>query len=127
MPSVMSLVSVAAGGAIGASARYGVALLLAPGARFPWSTLSVNVLGCFIAGLVVTLLLGREQLSPNLQLFLITGILGGFTTFSAFSLDTLRLAESGQLILASVNVMANVLGALVGVVSGAVLARAIVG
>ncbi len=123
----MSLVSVAAGGAIGASARYGVAVLLAPGARFPWSTLCVNVLGCFIAGLVISLLLGREQLSPNLQLFLITGILGGFTTFSAFSLDTLRLAESGQLILASVNVMANVLGALIGVVSGALLARAIVG
>jgi len=125
MPAIMSLISVAAGGAIGAGARYGVSLLLAPDARFPWPTLCVNVLGCFIAGIVGTWFLSRGQASPNLQLFLITGILGGFTTYSAFSLDTLRLAESGQVNLALLNIMTNVLGALLAVVCGWSLARTI--
>lgn len=125
MPSLISLISVAAGGAIGASARYSVATFFQPSARFPWPTLTVNVIGCFVAGIIGTWLLMRLPVSTNVQLFLITGILGGFTTFSAFSLDTWRLAESGQWSMAGVNVMANMLGSLLAVWCGWWLARAV--
>ncbi len=124
MPSIVSFISVAAGGAIGASMRYGVSLALAPAARFPWPTLSVNVLGCFIAGTLGTWLMAKVTLPVNAQLFLVTGVLGGFTTFSAFSLDTLRLAESGQWSLASLNVLANLVGSLLAVLAGWWLAKA---
>ncbi len=65
----------------------------------------------------------KVSVSANAQLFLITGVLGGFTTFSAFSLDTLRLAESGQWTLASVNVLANLVGSLMAVLAGWWLAK----
>lgn len=125
MPTFLSYISVAAGGAIGAAARYSVSALLAPATRFPWPTLSVNVLGCFIAGVLGTWMLAKIPFTPNLQLFLITGVLGGFTTFSAFSLDTMRLAESGQWSWALLNVLANVLGSLLAVLGGWWLAKAI--
>jgi len=97
MTSMVSVISVAAGGAIGASARYLVSVMVGsqPG-RFPWATLTVNLVGCFIAGALTAWLLARGSLSANTVLFLGTGLLGGFTTFSAFSLESLRLAESGQ-------------------------------
>ena len=127
MTSIVSLISVAAGGAIGAGARYlvSVAVSSQPG-RFPWATLSVNLAGCFIAGGLTAWLLSRGSLSPNFVLFLGTGVLGGFTTFSAFSVESLRLAESGQLTLAAVNVLANVTGCLLAVALGWLLARALV-
>jgi CrcB protein len=83
-----TLVHVALGGAIGASLRYlaGVAALRLAGAGFPWATLSVNVLGSFLMGVFAVHLAGHRA-AP----FLMTGILGGFTTFSAFSLDTVAL------------------------------------
>lgn len=125
MPSLISLISVAAGGAIGASARYGVTLFLGTSSRFPWPTLAANVIGCFIAGIIGTWLITRLPASTHIQLFLITGIFGGFTTFSAFSLDTLRLAESGQWSVAGLNVVANLLGSLLAVGCGWWLARSV--
>lgn len=127
MTSMVSLISVAAGGAIGASARYLVGLVLGsqPG-RFPWATLTVNLVGCFIAGALAAWLLTRGSVSGNTVLFLSTGLLGGFTTFSAFSVESLRLAESGQLSLAAVNVVANLTGCLLAVALGWLLARAMV-
>ena len=92
--------------------------------RFPWPTLSANVLGCLIAGTLGTWLMAKVSVSEYAQLFLITGVLGGFTTFSAFSLDTLRLAESGQWSLASVNVLANLVGSLLAVLAGWWFAKA---
>ena len=124
MQSLISIISVAAGGAIGAAMRFGVSLVLSPGGRFPLATLSANLIGCFIAGILGTWLMARTSVSPQLQLFLITGVLGGFTTFSAFSLNTLRLAESGQWSWALANVLANLIGTLLAVVSGWWLARA---
>jgi len=125
MPSLINLISVAAGGAIGASARYSVAVFFAPSSRFPWPTLSVNVIGCFLAGVIGTWLLMRSPDSLNAQLFLITGILGGFTTFSAFSLETLRLAESGQWSLAGVNMVVNLVGSILAVCCGWWIARTV--
>jgi len=96
---------------------------MAGGSRFPWATMTVNVLGCLAAGFLVGGLLSRLQLSQHAQLFLTTGLLGGFTTFSAFSVDSLRLAETGQLALATTYILVNVLGSLLAVAVGWWLAR----
>ncbi len=125
MPSLMSLISVAAGGAIGATARYGVGAFLSSSGRFPWPTLSVNIIGCFLAGVIGTWFLLRTPVSDNVQLLLLTGVFGGFTTFSAFSLETLRLAESGQWGIAGLNVLLNLFGSLLAVYLGWTLARGV--
>ncbi len=93
------LLAVAAGGAIGAMGRYLVAAqalrLMGPG--FPWGTLTVNVVGSLIMGILVELMALRMNVSPEMRVFLITGVLGGFTTFSAFSLDVSVLMERNAL------------------------------
>lgn len=122
MQSLLSLLSVAAGGAIGASARYGLSVWLGPAVRFPLSTLVANVLGCFLAGILYVVLSQRSE-SSELQLLLITGVLGGFTTFSAFSIDSMKLLESGQWSMFAGNVVLNVLGSLTAVLLGALLVR----
>lgn len=84
------------GGALGAAGRYALTsiLLRVTGPQFPWGTLAVNVLGSLAMGLVFGLLQQRlETLSPELRLFLTVGVLGGFTTFSAFSLDVVSLLQ----------------------------------
>lgn len=90
---------VAAGGAIGASLRHGAGLLslrLLP-QHWPWATFSVNILGCLIMGFVVGwFALKSEAGGQTLRLFLTTGLLGGFTTFSAFSLETMNMLRSGE-------------------------------
>lgn len=97
------LMLASAGGALGAGARYllnvYIGRLWAEGA--PLATLTVNIMGSFAMGLVVTLVAARYAGSPELRIFLATGILGGFTTFSAFSLDFYNLAQSGRVGLAA--------------------------
>lgn len=116
-----NIVLVAAGGAAGSVARHLTVLAaarLAPG--FPWGVMAVNVLGSFLIGLLAFgLLHGRAPLSP----LLITGFLGGFTTFSAFSLDALRLWQAGQGAAAAAYVLGSVALSLGAVVAGATLAR----
>ena len=91
-----TLLQVALGGAIGSAARYltnvGAARLF--GAGFPWGTIIVNVAGSFLMGLLVALLAQRDAM--RLVPFLMTGILGGYTTFSTFSLETIVLLEAGH-------------------------------
>lgn len=91
---MIAVFQVALGGAIGAVLRYASVLLAARvfGAGFPAGTLIVNVLGSFVMGIVAVVVLSRPGLAP----FVMAGVLGGFTTFSAFSLDTLRLIEAGR-------------------------------
>ena len=91
-----TLFQVALGGAIGASARYLTSLgaVRFLGAGFPWGTLAVNVIGSFLMGLLVVVLAQRDD--TRLAPFLLTGLLGGFTTFSAFSLDAMALYEVFQ-------------------------------
>lgn len=83
------------GGCIGSVARYLVATWVQSrsGSLFPFGTLAVNVLGCLVIGALMALAVERESLSPNLRLLLVTGVLGGFTTFSAFGYETLALVE----------------------------------
>lgn len=119
-----SLIYIAAGGALGASLRYGVSMaaLRLGGPGFPWGTLAVNVLGSFAAGFLWALLFETTGRSRLQAVFLI-GMLGAFTTFSTFSLETLRLWDSGQAGWAIANVAANNIGALVAVAGGYLLGR----
>jgi CrcB protein len=95
-------VAVAVGGAIGSVARFWMATAMTAltGPRFPWGTLLINVLGSFVIGLVagVTLTPDRVGMHPDIRIFLMTGICGGFTTFSAFSLQTVELLQAGDVI-----------------------------
>jgi fluoride exporter len=118
---IMTLFQVALGGAIGSVARYMTvfAATRAFGAGFPVGTMLVNVIGSFIIGAAFFLLAARTHLSP----LLITGILGGFTTFSAFSLDALRLWESGAPVQAVIYVVGTLLLSLLAVAAGAALVR----
>jgi len=122
---VTTLIQVALGGALGASGRYltGVAAIRLMGPGFPWGTLAVNVLGSFVMGVVVVVLghLSANRYAP----FLMTGVLGGFTTFSAFSLDALTIWERGQHGLAAVYVAASVILSLGAIVAGLALARSL--
>lgn len=98
-----SLLLVAAGGAAGCVLRYATALLVAPQTiawRFPVATFVVNVLGCLIAGLLIGLAETRAFLTPDVRIVLFTGFLGGFTTFSAFGVETVSLLEKGELLVA---------------------------
>jgi fluoride exporter len=121
----MNVLWVAVGGAIGASARHGVNLACARilGAGFPWSTLIVNVVGCLAMGIIAGLMQQRLQLSDAARLFLTTGILGGFTTFSAFGLDVANLTGKGANGAAFAYVLASVLLSLAAVYAGMTLAR----
>ena len=93
------ILAVAAGGALGAVGRYVVAAqaLRLMGPNFPWGTLTVNVVGSLVMGILVELMALRINLSPEMRAFLVVGVLGGFTTFSAFSLDVSLLLERNML------------------------------
>jgi CrcB protein len=99
------------GGAAGAIARYklgGLILHHSEGWRFPLSTFVVNVLGCLIAGLMAGLVEKHDALSADARLLIFTGILGGFTTFSAFGLETVTLFQKNMPGIAFLNVMSSV-------------------
>ena len=101
--------SVALGGAIGASARYllGSQFGTGLGAGFPWATLTVNIVGSFILGVFVALSAFVWSPSAPLRAFVVVGVLGGFTTFSAFSLEVVLLAERGRLETAALYALAS--------------------
>ena len=124
MFSTLSLVAL--GGAIGASTRYlfGVGVMrLAGPTDFPWAIMSVNVIGSFLMGVFVVAAAqrGLTHFSP----FVMTGLLGGFTTFSAFSLETVTLMERGNIGAASLYVALSVGLSIVGLMVGLAVARGI--
>ena len=106
-----AILLVASGGAIGSVARYlvGVLMTRAFGVNFPYGTLAVNVVGGFLMGFFIGLLARRLDGSMDLRLFVAVGILGGFTTFSSFSLDVAVLWERGELATAMLYVLASVI------------------
>lgn len=97
------------GGFVGSICRYGFSGLLYRllGDRFPYGTLAVNILGCFGIGLLMTLFEERWLVQPNLRLFLTIGILGGFTTFSTFSFETIEMLKGGNMFLGSLNIVGS--------------------
>lgn len=121
------LVIVAAGGAVGASLRHltGMAALRWLGPGLPWGTLIVNVLGCFLMGVFVELLARRFDGSAELRLFVATGLLGGYTTFSAFSLDFATLYERGALMQAFGYVATSVVLSIAALFVGLWVARTV--
>ena len=116
---------VALGGGIGAAARYGVNVWSGRmfGSEFPWQTLIVNVVGCFAMGALIELMTLRFPVGQETRAFLTTGILGGFTTFSAFSLDFAYLVERKQLAAAGGYALASVVVSLIAVFAGMNLIR----
>jgi len=118
---------VAIGGSLGASARYGVNVLFARlfGSSFPWHTLLGNILGCLIMGVLTELMALKLNVSQEVRAMLTTGVLGGFTTFSAFSLDVALLVERKAMLAAGSYVASSVLLSLIGVFAGLHLARAL--
>ena len=113
---------VAVGGAIGSMARLwlGVKVTLLTGLAFPWGTILVNIIGSLVIGFVATLTgpNGRVVVPINAQAFVMVGLCGGFTTFSAFSLQTLELARDGRLMQAGANIILSVVLCLTAVALG---------
>ncbi|MCJ7871657.1 fluoride efflux transporter CrcB [Phaeobacter sp. J2-8] len=118
-----TLMQVALGGALGASARYltGLAVVRLMGHGFPWGTFAVNVLGSFLMGVLVVVL--SQYHATRFAPLVITGFLGGFTTFSAFSLDTVALFERGQMTAAAFYVLASVGLAIAALFAGMMAAK----
>ena len=117
-----------AGGGAGSVLRYAVGLWVEArtGPGFPWGTFAVNVSGCFLIGVLATLADEHAWITPAARLALVTGVLGGFTTFSTFGLETWELVEDGRALLALANAAASVLMGLAAVVIGVQLTRQLV-
>ncbi len=122
----MTYLWVALGSALGGVARYALTKgTLDLSSTFPWGTISINILGCFLIGFfgTFTLVSGRFPVSENIRLFVMVGICGGFTTFSSFTLQTFDLLRNGAWLRAGFNVFASVLLCLLSVALGHLLAH----
>lgn len=120
--------AIGAGGAIGAMARHGVgvASLKLLGPKFPWGTLTVNTMGSFAMGFFIAWLVAREPHSSALRLFIATGMLGAFTTFSTFALDAVTLYRERTLTMAGAYVAASVILSIGSLFAGLALGRSLV-
>jgi fluoride exporter len=126
---MMHVLLVGLGGFIGSILRYGLTGLTQrwTDSEFPFGTLAVNLVGCFLIGILWSLVEYRQWLHPELRIFLTVGILGGFTTFSAFGYETFVLIRDGQYPWALANVAANVIFGIAAVIVGWTLAKAVGG
>ena len=116
------------GGALGSMLRFGLGTWIdttvsKAGQLFPWGTIVVNITGCFVIGVIAGVSMGdRALISPLTRSFIMIGILGGYTTFSSFSLQTLTLAQNNQWGAATANVLISVVLCLIGVWLGSLVA-----
>ncbi len=124
---MQSVLIVALGGAAGAASRHMVGMwaMRLMGTEFPWGTLAVNIVGSLVMGIFIELLALRFQGSNELRLLVATGFLGGFTTFSAFSLDVVTLWERGEAGLAAAYILASVIASIGALFLGLALVRSI--
>ena len=118
---------VGAGGFLGATCRYGITLLISKlgTAIFPWATLTANIVGCLLIGALMSMAGDKPLLEENGRLFFVVGILGGFTTFSAFGYETLLLLKRGNGGLAGAYVVCSVLAGLAAVWLGRLISTAL--
>ncbi|MCI9865229.1 fluoride efflux transporter CrcB [Rhizobium skierniewicense] len=125
----MGFVIVFLGAGVVGAVRHGVNLMVAHllGLGFPWATLSINIIGSLLMGMLTEVFVVRTGLPQELRLFLTTGILGGFTTFSTFSLDAVGLWERGEVSAAILYASASVILAFIVVFAGMALVRGMVG
>ncbi len=114
---MQKILYVGIGGCIGAILRYLVSSKIS-GSQIPLGTLFVNVLGGFLIGLIMEVCISTEFISPNMKLFLTTGILGGLTTFSTFSYETVRFFSDGDIKRGLLNICLNVVLCMGGVMLG---------
>lgn len=122
---MLSVLSIALGGALGAVARHGIHLGAAAwmGPVFPWGTLIVNVAGSFVMGVLVGLFAHIWQPPQEVRAFLTIGFLGAFTTFSTFSLDAVTLYERGEIALSGAYILGSVVLSIAGLFAGLLLVR----
>jgi fluoride exporter len=122
---VRDMAPVAVGGAAGSTARYlvGLAIGSPSGSGFPWAIFTINVTGCFLLGLVMIYLLDIWPPRRDLRLFLTTGVLGGYTTFSTYATGVLRLIQGGAFALADAYALTSLVAGATAVWCGIVLAR----
>ena len=127
MIRMLKIIAVAVGGSIGATARYLVSVWAAErfGADFPYGTLIVNVVGCFIIGIFMTVTTERFIVNPYWRLLITVGFVGGLTTFSSFSYETFRVLEDSNMIMALYNIGLNLLLGFVATWIGIGVARLI--
>lgn len=121
----MQTLAIAAGGALGALTRYWVSTAVYAwlGRGFPWGTLSVNVIGSLLMGILYILLLERLTVSAELRAFLLVGFLGAMTTFSTFSLETVVLLQDADWFKAVVNILVSVVTCVLATLVGMAIAR----
>ena len=119
----MNLFLIAIGGALGSTARYLFAMSVqrASGSLFPFGTFAVNVVGCILFGAIAGAAEQRVQLTPELRMFLLVGVLGGFTTFSSYTFETLALVRDGQFAWGAINLGGQVVAGFAGMWAGYVL------
>ncbi len=117
------------GGAIGAMLRHGAGLMSmrVMGTDFPWGTFAINIFGSLCIGIITGLLALMTTWSQETRLFVVVGVLGGFTTFSAFSLDTILLFERGQIVNAAFYVVGSVMLSVIAAFLGLFVMRAVAG
>jgi len=123
---MQNALAVGVGGFFGCIARYLVGIFIArffDEPAFPFATFIVNIAGCFLIGWLGTLAENVELISPPMQLFIVVGFLGGFTTYSAFGYQTLTLVRDGNVLFALLNVSAHIIFGLGAVWLGALLAK----
>lgn len=122
---MMQVLYVGIGGFIGACLRYGLVIYspLIFGSKLPYGTLIANVVGGILIGLIMKMSATGDLIPPDLRLFLTTGLLGGFTTFSAFSYETVSLFEDGSYLSGTMNISLNLFLSLAGVVLGKFMAQ----
>ncbi|MGJ8624929.1 MAG: fluoride efflux transporter CrcB [Yoonia sp.] len=118
---IPTFIQVALGGAIGAAARYGVGVALFRPGTFPLGVLAVNIIGSFLMGAIVVYL-GQKSMT-HLNPFLMTGVLGGFTTFSAFSLEAFTMFERGEITQAAIYVALSVILSIAALALGIFIMR----
>ncbi len=119
----MTWMAVFLGGGVGSLLRYGIGLSLnSPSRPMPMGTLFVNVLGCFVLGYLVSHEVFANRFSESVRLGITTGVLGGFTTFSTFGVESVRLYQNGQLAYGTLYVAVSLLGGLIAAFIGMKLA-----
>lgn len=118
MHPLLPVVAISVGASVGALARWGLGLWLSPGGLIPWGTLAANLIGGYLIGICLAVFQALPQLDPAWRLAIVTGFLGGLTTFSSFSAEVVSLLQQTRYVLAFGTTMLHVAGSLLLTIAG---------